>query len=114
MAYDEKIAERLNKVFEGNKNVVEKKMFGGITYMYRDHMCVGIADDMLMVRVGPEKYEEALSKRHVRPMDFTGKPMKGYVYVEPKGFRTEKNLKKWVESGITFVKTLPPKKAKKK
>ena len=114
MAYDEKIAERLSKVFAGNKNVVEKKMFGGIAYMYKDHMCVGIVDDMLMVRVGPKRYESALSENHVRPMDFTGKPMKGYVYVEPEGFKTEKNLIKWVARGIEFVGTLPAKKAKKK
>jgi len=110
MAYDEKLAERLSKAFIGNKNIVEKKMFGGIAYMYTDHMCVGIIDDMLMVRVGPEKYEEALSEKHVKPMDFTGKPLKGYVYVEPAGFKTEKNLQKWLYRGIEFVKTLPPKK----
>ena len=114
MAYDEKVAERLSKVFAGNKDVVEKKMFGGIAYMYKDHMCVGIIDDMLMVRVGPEKYESALSEKYVKPMDFTGRPMKGYIYVEPPGFKTEKNLIKWINLGIDFVKTLPPKKPKKK
>lgn len=72
-------------------------------------MCVGIIDDMLMLRVGPEKYEKALSEKHVMPMDFTGKPLKGYVYVEPLGFKTEKSIKKWIERGIEFVKTLPPK-----
>ena len=113
MAYDEKVAQRLSIVFAGNKNVVEKKMFGGIAYMYKDHMCVGIVDDMLMVRVGLEQYESALSEKHVRPMDFTGKPMKGYVYVEPAGFKTQKNLVKWIDKGITFVKTLPPKKPKR-
>jgi len=75
MAYDEKVAERLSKAFDGNKAVIEKKMFGRIAYMYKDHMCVGIVDDMLMVRVGPEKYEKALSEKHVKPMDFTGKPV---------------------------------------
>jgi len=113
MAYDEKVAERLSKVFSEHKGVAEKKMFGGIAYIYKDHMCVGIVDNMLMVRVGPEQYEKALSQKHVKPMDFTGRPMKGYVYVEPTGFKTEKSLKKWVEKGVTFVKTLPPKKPKK-
>ena len=113
MAYNEKVAERLSKVFAGNKNVIEKKMFGGIAYMYKDHMCVGIVDDMLMVRVGPEKYEKALLEKHVKPMDFTGKPLKGYVYVEPPGFNTEKSLNKWIDRGIEFVRTLPPKKKKK-
>ena len=113
MAYDEKVAERLSKVFIEHKGVVEKKMFGGIAYMYKDHMCVGVIDDMLMVRVGPEQYEKALSEKHVKPMDFTGRPMKGYVYVEPAGFKTEKSLRKWIDKGIGFVKTLPPKKPKK-
>jgi len=72
-------------------------------------MCVGIIDDMLMLRVGPEKYEKALSEKHVMPMDFTGKPLKSYVYVEPLGFKTEKSINKWIERGIEFVKTLPPK-----
>ena len=114
MAYDEKIAGRLSKVFSEHKGVVEKKMFGGIAYMFREHMCVGVVDDLLMVRVGPEQYEDALSEAHTRPMDFTGKPMKGYVYVEPAGFKTDKNLKKWVDKGIQFVETLPAKKNKRK
>ena len=106
MAYDEKVAERLSKVFGEHKGVVEKKMFGGIAFMYKDHMCGGVIDDLLMVRVGPDEYEKVLSEAHVRPM-------KGYVYVEPAGFKTEKNLKKWVDKGILFVKTLPPKKPKR-
>jgi len=113
MAYDEKVAERLSKVFGEHKSVVEKKMFGGIAFMYRDHMCVGVIDDLLMVRVGPEQYENALSETYVKPMNFTGKPMKGYVYIEPSGFNTEKSLRKWVDKGVTFVNTLPPKKPKK-
>lgn len=113
MAYDEKLAERLSGIFAKKKNVVEKMMFGGIAYMYNDHMCVGIVDDMLMVRVGPDKYETALSQKHVMPMDFTGKPMKGYVYVEPEGFITDSDLVKWVNLGTAFVSTLPPKKKKK-
>ena len=113
MAYDEKAAERLSKLFSKHKGVVEKKMFGGIAFMFTDHMCVGVIDDLLMVRVGPEQYEKALSEAHVKPMDFTGRPMKGYVYVEPSGFKTEKNLRKWVDKGVTFVKTLQPKKPKK-
>lgn len=113
MAYDEKLAARLSKVFADNKNVVEKKMFGGIAYMYKDHMCVGIVDDMLMVRVGPLQYDEALSEKYVKPMDFTGKPMKGYVYVDPQGVKTDKSLRKWINAGIKFTETLPPKKPKK-
>jgi TfoX/Sxy family transcriptional regulator of competence genes len=88
-------------------------MFGGIAYMFKNYMCVGVINDLLMVRVGPEQYEDTLSADYVRPMDFTGRPMKGYVYVEPAGFKTDKNLRKWVDKGIKFVETLPPKKPKR-
>lgn len=94
MAYDEKLVGRLSQAFSGHKVVTEKKMFGGIVYMFKYHMCVGIVDDMLMVRVGPKKYEKTLSEKHVKPMDFTGRPMKGYVYVEPEEFKMETNLQK--------------------
>lgn len=112
MAYDEKLAERLSAIFKIRKNVVEKKMFGGIAYMVGGHMCCGIAKVMLVVRVGPEAYEEALKEKYVREMDFTGKPMKGYVYVESGGIKSDEDLKSWIERGIKFVKTLPPKKPK--
>jgi hypothetical protein len=70
-------------------------------------MFVGIAKDELMVRVGPERHDAALGEPHVRPMDFTGKPMKGYVFVEPQGCRTGRAVGKWVERAATFVETLP-------
>ena len=81
--------------------------------MVNEKMCVGIIKDELMVRIGEEKYTKALKMKGCKEMNFTGRPMKGYVYVEPTGFKTEKSLKKWVEKGVTFVKTLPPKKPKK-
>ncbi|MEM7009085.1 MAG: TfoX/Sxy family protein [Thermodesulfobacteriota bacterium] len=107
------MAKRISNIFSDDKNIGEKKMFGGIAYMYKDHMCVGIVDDMLMVRVGSEQYEKALSEKYVRPMDFTGKPMKGYVYVEPKAIKSEKSLRTWIDKGIAFANTLPPKKPRK-
>lgn len=113
MAYNEKIAGRVCEAFGENKEVQEKKMFGGVAFIYKNHMCVGVIDDLLMVRVGPAHYESALSEPYVREMDFTGKPMKGYVYVEPEGFNTEKRLKIWVKRGVSFVNTLPPKQTKK-
>ena len=109
MAYDEKLAKRLSGVFKRRKGASEKKMFGGVAYMLNGHMCCGIVKDMLVVRVGPEAYEEALKEKNVRPMDFTGRPMKGYVYVEPKGIESDDNLKSWTERGMKFVKTLQPK-----
>ncbi len=109
MAYDEKLAERLSKAFRRRKGAAEKKMFGGIAYMVDGHMCCGVIKDMLVVRVGPDAYEKALEVKHTRPMDFTGRPMKGYVYVEAKGIKSDENLKSWIERGIKFVNTLPPK-----
>ncbi|MEQ9618552.1 MAG: TfoX/Sxy family protein [Deltaproteobacteria bacterium] len=112
MAFDEKLAGRIRKLLE-ERNGTEKKMFGGIAFMLSGHMCCGVLDDQLMARVGPDRYESALDEKHVRVMDFTGKPMKGYVYVGPGGCRSDKDLKKWVGRCVEFVSTLPPRKAKK-
>jgi hypothetical protein len=109
MVFDVALAERLRKVLKNTPGVIEKRMFGGIAFMLRGHMFVGIVDATLMARVGPEEYEAALSKQHVREMDFTGKPMRGYVFVDPAGIRTAKNLGAWTNKCIAFVSTLPRK-----
>ena len=109
MAFDEGLAERVRGVLDDRPDVVEKRMFGGIAFMVRGHMCVGLVKDDLMVRVGPERHEESLKKPHVRPMDFTGKPMTGYVYVGPAGVAEEEDLERWVRLGAKFVATLPKK-----
>ena len=109
MAYDEELAERIRRALAGRQGVSEKKMFGGIAFMLRGNMCCGIVRDDLMVRVGPERYEEALARPHARPMDFTGRPMRGMVYVTPEGCRTDEALKRWVEQGLNFAATLPAK-----
>jgi TfoX/Sxy family transcriptional regulator of competence genes len=106
MAYDEKLAERIRRALGPRADVIEKKMFGGIAFLLDGKMFVGIVKDDLMVRVGPERYDAALAEANVRPMDFTGKPMNGYVFVGPKGSRTEKAVKRWVEQGAAFVATL--------
>jgi TfoX/Sxy family transcriptional regulator of competence genes len=108
MAYDEGLAERIRLVLD-ERRVVEKKMFGGLAFMLRDYMCCGVIDDRLMARVGPENYEAALARPHVSKMDFTGRPMKGYVYVEPDGVADDDDLRDWVEKCAAFVATLPPK-----
>ncbi|MHC4955588.1 MAG: TfoX/Sxy family protein [Planctomycetota bacterium] len=108
MAYDEQLADRVRKAF-GRKRVTEKKMFGGIGWMHRGHMCAGIVKEDLMVRVGPDAHTEALEQPHARPMDFTGKPMKGYVYVSPEGFRSAPKLQAWLERGLAFTQSLPAK-----
>lgn len=109
MVYDEGVAERLREVFQDRSDVVEKKMFGGIAFMVGGHMCCGVTDDALMARVGPEQYEEALSRPYAREMDFTGKPMKGFVYVAPDGIAADEDLESWVATCEQFVAALPPK-----
>jgi hypothetical protein len=91
------------------KGITEKKMFGGLAFMLRGKMFCGVLKDDLVVRVGPEGYEKALSRAPPRPMDFTGRPMKGYVFVGPGGLKTDKMLAKWIEEGVEFASSLPRK-----
>jgi len=111
MAYDEGLAERINQVLErlDPPGLVDKKMFGGIGYLVQGNMACGILDDLLIVRVGKESYEEALQKPGARVFDTTGRPMTGWVMVEPEGVETPPALNQWMERGIAFVKTLPAK-----
>lgn len=106
MAYDEGLAERLAEILARRKGVTSKKMFGGLCYLLGGKMFVGIVKDTLMVRVGPAAYADALAQPHAREMDFTGKPMKGYVFVAPAGFDSERDLRAWVDRALAFVATL--------
>jgi len=110
MAYDEKLAERIRAALKKRPNISEKRMFGGIAFLHRGRMFCGIVDDALMARVGPDAYPAALRQRHVRPMDFTGRPLKGYVFVQSPGCRTQAATAKWVERCLEFVRTLPARK----
>lgn len=114
MAYDEELARRIRDELIARAPFDERKMFGGVAFMVCGHMCVGLAGDALMVRVGAAFYEKALSLPHARPMDFTGKPLKGYVYVDVGGLRTAKTLGAWLKRALDFVATLPPKKPQKR
>ena len=109
MAYDEGLAQRMNETLAAVPGLVEKKMFGGIGYLVGGNMACGIIGDDLIVRVGPEPYEETLQKHHARPFDFTGRPMKGWIMVSPKGYESDGQLQDWVEKGLAFAYTLPPK-----
>ena len=109
MAYDEALAERIRVLLEGEPGVVERKMFGGLAFMVGGNMSVGITGDDLMVRVGADGFEEAISQPHARPMDFTGRPMKGFVYVDAAGFNTEETLALWMERGVSYARSLPAK-----
>ncbi len=109
MAYDPGLAERIRDALRERPNVSERKMFGGIAFMLDGHMALGIVGDTLMARVGPARYEDALRLPQVRPMDFTGRPMKGYVYVDAPGIESDAALANWIVACAGFVATLPPK-----
>ena len=109
MAYDEGVAERLRDAYREVPNVEEKKMFGGIAFMVGGHMSCGVVDETLMVRVGPELYADAMARPHAREMDFTGRALKGFVYVAPEGFDEDPDLASWVRLSLDFVTSLPPK-----
>ena len=106
--YSEELASRVRKLLARQGGLYEIKMFGGIAFMVKGHMCCGVVKDRLMVRVGPEAYEKTLRKPHARPMDFTGRPLKGLVFVSPAGTRTGQGLSAWVGQAARFVRTLPP------
>ena len=106
MAYDEALAGRVRDCLKGRAGVAEKKMFGGLAFLLRGKMFLGVLGRDLMVRVGPEVYERALAQPHVRPMDFTGRPMKGYVFVGPKGCATKRALAPWLARSLEFAASL--------
>jgi len=109
MAYDEGLSQRVREALADQPGVVEKRMFGGLVFMVNGHMSVGVTHSDLMVRVGPDKYEDALSQLHARPMDFTGKPLKGFVYINQEGFEADNDLAYWISRGLDFALSLPPK-----
>jgi TfoX/Sxy family transcriptional regulator of competence genes len=110
MACDEQLAERVEAVLSEEKSITRKKMFGGLCFMHNGNMLCGITNqDNLMVRVGPQQYEDALKLKHAAEMDFTGKPLRGMIYVRPEGFNTYEALAKWVKMGLNFTSDLPAK-----
>lgn len=109
MPFDVSVAVRIRALLRGVDSVDEKRMFGGLTFMVNGHMCCGIVGDDLVVRTGPKGYNEALSQPHARPMTFTGRPMRGLVFVAPEGYRLARDLKTWVQMGLNFVKSQQPK-----
>jgi TfoX/Sxy family transcriptional regulator of competence genes len=115
MAYDEKLADRTREILSATeKNVEEKKMFGGLCFMVNGKMCLGVQLDTLMVRIDPARYDEAMEKEGCRPMDFTGKPMKGFVYVDIDALTTKKKLNYWIGLGLEFNAQAKASKKKKK
>jgi TfoX/Sxy family transcriptional regulator of competence genes len=102
MAYNEKLADRTRELLSAKRKVEEKKMMGGLTFMVNSKMCVGILGDNLMARIDPEVYESALKKKDCREMDFTGRPMKGFVFVGPEGTKTKDDLEYWINLALDY------------
>lgn len=109
MSYDETLADRVEALLKGKRSVTRKRMFGGLCFMVNGNMACGVEKNKLVVRVGPDNYEKILKQKYVRKMDFTGKPLKGFIYVMPDGLRRTDSLQKWIDKGIQFAKSLPKK-----
>ena len=109
MAYSETLAERIRRRLARRKNVEEKKMFGGISFLLNGNMCVGVWKDSLIVRVGPEQYGEALREPFVGEFDITGRAMKGWVLGAPEGVEDDDQLREWIQWAVKFVRKLPAK-----
>ena len=110
MAFDDTLAERIRHVLAPRRGITEKKIFGGLAFLLDGKMFCGLTKDDLMARVGPEAYTQALAEPHARPMDFTGRPMNGYVFVAVKGLGRDAVLARWVNRCADFVMTVETKK----
>ena len=109
MVFDERLAERIRGSLGKRKGLAEKKMFGGIAFLLNGNMCVGIHKSALIVRLAPEETETALAQPHTKHFDLTGRPMKGWILVEPAGLKTEAKLSRWIQVAAKYVASLPAK-----
>jgi len=108
MAYDEAAATRVRRILSPRRDVVERKMMGGLAFMVNGRMCCGVTGSVVMVRVGKEAYAPTLAQPHVRPLEFAGRRPSGFVLVEPDGYRTDAALAAWIERGINVASMHPP------
>jgi TfoX/Sxy family transcriptional regulator of competence genes len=109
MAFDDVLADRIRRLVARRRGFVEKAMFGGLGFLLHGNMCIGVWKEYLIVRVGAEAYDEALAQAHVGEFDITGRPMKGWIVVEPAGLQRESELVQWIERAVAFVSQLPAK-----
>ena len=109
MAYDEELAERVREQLAPHRGLAEKAMFGGVAFLLDGNMAVGLSGDELMVRVGPDRFDEVLARPHTRPFDMTGRPMKGWILVSAEALCGARELADWVAEGVAFARSLPPK-----
>jgi len=114
MAYSEKLANRVRTILVDHPKVEEKKMMGGLTFMVNNKMCVGILQDDLMARIDPSTYETALEKGGCREMDFTGRLMKGFVFISPDGIKTKEDLNYWIGLALEYNKIAKASRKRKK
>ena len=114
MAYNEKLADRIRNRFAELDNVEEKQMMGGLTFMYNDKMCVGIIKDELMCRIDPDIHDACVEKRGCRTMDFTNRPMRGYVLIDDTGMRSQKDFEYWIGLALDYNKHAKSSKKKQK
>lgn len=110
MAYAKDLAGRVRSLSAGLEGYREISLFGGLAFMYREHMFAGVLGERLIARLGPEGQERALRQPGVSPMDFSGRPLKGHVYVDAAVLQSEADLQAWLSACISFVQTLPPRK----
>ena len=113
MAYDEQLADRIREILIDQPVTEEKQMMGGLAFMVNDKMCVGVIKDEMMARIDPDVYDEALEKHGCRPMDFTHKPMKGWVFISPESIDNVKNLEYWIALALDYNKTAKVSKKRK-
>ncbi len=113
MAYSEILAERIRERFAALRNVSEKEMMGGLTFMYNDKMCVGIIKDELMCRIDPNLHDTEVEKNGCRTMDFTKRPMKGYIMIDDTGMKSKKDFDYWIDLALEYNKKAKSSKRKK-
>jgi TfoX/Sxy family transcriptional regulator of competence genes len=109
MAFDEKLAARIRSHLGNRTSLAEKKMFGGVAFLLKGNMCCGVHRDALIVRLDPAETEQALGEPHTRVFDLTGRPMKGWILVEPQGLATNAQLGRWVDRASKYSGSLPAK-----
>jgi hypothetical protein len=107
--FSERTVKKIRRAIGNTPGLSERPLFSGVTFMVQGNMCCGVLEDHLVVRVGLDRYDAALREPHARPMDFTGRPLPGFVYVDRAGFANGALLKQWIDRGMSFVRTLPPK-----
>lgn len=114
MAYDEGIAQRIRDALGPRTDVEERSMFGGVAFLINGNMSVGVTKESMTIRMAKEGHLQVLTEPHVRPMDFTGRPMKGWVYLDANAVDDEEEFRSWVARGVAYAESLPAKKSKKK